>query len=277
MRVSLQELSRNGLYIGALFTLVLFLFLLDSPSAAAASATPASSTVEKSSQSTVSTYVTTASYLNVRAAPNARSKILDVVKKGTKLAVVGKANNDWLQLEGKGYVHSAYAIPKDGKEAARTLSYSSASAGAGAANRPAANPASDAQGDSGLTAEDIRDMFEGTGFENEGLEYAVLQVEDDYGINAYFTIAVMRLESGNGNSKLAKTKNNLFGLNSSSGYVKFATKEASILRFGELISRNYIGKGYTTVDKIGKKYCPANPKWSSKVKALMKADYRSTA
>jgi Beta- N-acetylglucosaminidase len=272
MRISLKELSRFGLLVGTIFVLFLILVLLRSPSASAAASAPAS---ESKTPSAYTPYVTTASYLNVRAAPSNKSKIIDVVKKGTVLSIAGKLKNGWLQLEGKGYVHGGYATPQNDKQKAQILSYSKATAKSEAAVTAAG--VGDAQGDSGLTVEDLKDIFKGTGFENQGLEEAILQVEEDYGINAYFTIAVMRLESGNGKSKLAKTRNNLFGLNSSKGYVKFATKEASVRRFGELISKNYIGKGLTTIDKIGKKYCPPNSKWASKVKGIMKTDYRSTA
>ncbi|WP_158630064.1 glucosaminidase domain-containing protein [Cohnella sp. AR92] len=273
MRISLQEFARIGLYAGSFLVLFLILFALHSPSVSAAAAAPAAPAAEAQSSPAYTSYVTTASYLNVRAAPNTRSKILKVVKKGTVLSVTGKLDNGWLQLESKGYVHGGYAIPKNSAQKVKALSYSPVSKQSAASS----GSPGDAQTDSGLTVEAIEDLFDGTGFENQGLEEAVLQVEDKYGINAYFTIAVMRLESGNGTSRLAKTRNNLFGLNSSNGYVKFASKEACILRFGELISSNYLGKGYTTIDKIGKKYCPANSKWASLVKSYMKSDYRSTA
>ena len=54
----------------------------------------------------------------------------------------------------------------------------------------------------------------------------------------------------------------------------FETKEDSIHKFGELISKKYVLKGYTTIDLVAKKYCPANPKGSRHVMKIMKSDYK---
>jgi beta-N-acetylglucosaminidase len=139
------------------------------------------------------------------------------------------------------------------------------------------NPTSVVESDSGLTQEHIKAIFEGTGLANKGLEDVVLEIEKDYGINAYFTIAVMKLESGNGESSLAKKKNNLFGLNAIDGdknrAFSFKTKGDSVRKFGQLLAKNYVDRGYTTVEKVAKKYCPANPQWSGLVHSIMKNDF----
>ncbi|GIO11943.1 hypothetical protein J19TS2_14980 [Cohnella xylanilytica] len=239
-------------------------------------------------------YETTAYYLNVRADASAKSKILKVVKRGTILSVVEKLENGWLKLEGKGYVHGGYAEPvgepaaPEKKSAPKTAAKPvPAAAKKTAAVRTVAatsmtaksephKPFDKVQSPSGLTAEAIEALFKGTGLANQGLEKAIMELEDQYGINAYFTIAVMKLESGNGTSKVAKTRNNLFGLNSNNGtgYLRFKTKVDSVKRFGQLISKNYIGKGYTTIEKIGRKYCPANSKWPGLVKNVINRDYK---
>ena len=92
----------------------------------------------------------------------------------------------------------------------------------------------------------------------------------------------MKLESGNGKSRLSQTKNNLFGLNATTGSenkkaFSFATKGDSVRKFGQLISKNYVGKGLTTIEKVAKKYCPANGRWSGHVKSIMKSDFRKLA
>ncbi|MBB6693904.1 glucosaminidase domain-containing protein [Cohnella xylanilytica] len=222
-------------------------------------------------------YETTAYYLNVRADASAKSKILKVVKRGTILSVVEKLENGWLKLEGKGYVHGGYAEPVGEPAAAKkTAAVRTVAATSMTAKSEPHKPFDKVQSPSGLTAEAIEALFKGTGLANQGLEKAIMELEDQYGINAYFTIAVMKLESGNGTSKVAKTRNNLFGLNSNNGtgYLRFKTKVDSVKRFGQLISKNYIGKGYTTIEKIGRKYCPANSKWPGLVKNVINRDYK---
>ncbi|MFC4101710.1 glucosaminidase domain-containing protein [Paenibacillus xanthanilyticus] len=244
-------------------------------------------------------YRVTAYYLNVRANGYSTSKILGTVKQGTELRVEKVTDKGWLRLASGGYVHGGYAEPVG----------ASAQAAAAVLKRPAdatktdamlvkAAPAKPAvmrlapakpsepnqpkslvKSVSGLTAAHIAEIFENTALEGHGLEEEILAIEAEYGINAYFTIAVMKLESGNGKSKIAKNKNNLFGLNAIDGdrynkALKFETKRASVRKFGQLISKSYIGKGYTTIEKIARKYCPANPKWPSLVTKIMKADYR---
>jgi len=236
-------------------------------------------------------YVTTAYYLNVRSKSSADSQILKVLEQGSKLTIVGKTANGWLKLEGQGYIHGGYAVPL------RSQTLSTASLKLAVTKKPAAVKIASAkkapkknvskktasigrttkyavQSASGLSLADIKSMFKGTSLAGHGLEQAVLDVEAEYGINAYFTIAVMRLESGNGSSGIAKSRNNLFGLNSSKGYIRFETKVDSVEKFGQLISDNYIGKGYTTIEKIAKKYCPANSKWPTLIKNTMNSDYR---
>ncbi|WP_141501219.1 glucosaminidase domain-containing protein [Paenibacillus luteus] len=245
----------------------------------------------------VHTYEVTAFYLNVRTEPNAKSAIQKVVKQATRLEIIAETENGWLQLQSGGYIHGGYA--KKVKNEATILSFSVTDTrqptieiqeiGAEQAlesetidelpDEEPTQPTSIVESESGLTEEHIAKIFEGTALSGEDLEQAILEIEEEYGINAYFTIAVMKLESGNGKSRLAKNKNNLFGLNAIDGdkYNKafsFETKGDSVRKFGQLLSRNYVGKGLTTIEKVAKKYCPANSKWPSLVKSIMKSDYR---
>ncbi|WP_308634138.1 glucosaminidase domain-containing protein [Paenibacillus silvisoli] len=140
-------------------------------------------------------------------------------------------------------------------------------------------PTSKVSSDSGLNADHIATILKGTKLAGQGLESVILSIEDKYGINAFFTIAVMKLESGNGKSKLARTKNNLFGLNAVTGksaYTKaftFKTKGDSVRKFGQLLSDNYVERGLTTIEKVARKYCPANGRWSGLVRSIMRSDY----
>ncbi|MFC5650200.1 glucosaminidase domain-containing protein [Paenibacillus solisilvae] len=241
----------------------------------------------------IPTYEVTSYYLNVRSEPNSKSKILSVVQQGTELKVVSATANGWLQLKDGGYVHGAYAAPLDTKKSKSAVTILSAAPSRANSTvsiapkplivkKPAGNPARPTtivKSDSGLTAEHIALILKGTKLAGQGLEEAILDIEDDFGINAFFTIAVMKLESGNGKSRLSRTKNNLFGLNAITGSenkkaFSFATKGDSVRKFGQLLAKNYVGKGLTTIEKVAKKYCPANGRWSGHVKSIMKSDFR---
>jgi uncharacterized protein YgiM (DUF1202 family) len=241
------------------------------------------------SEGPATTYEVTAYYLNVRANAYVRSKILNVVKKGTLLEVLKTTENGWLKIKDGGYVFGLYAQPVSLNEKQTDLSNQTAVidqttsaeieiSGGGEESGNPDKPTSAVGTESGLSKEDIALIFAGTALEGHGLEDTILEVEKKYGINAFFTIAVMKLESGNGSSRIAKSKNNLFGLNATSGdkgnkAYSFETKGDSIIKFGQLLSQSYVGKGFTTVEKIGTKYCPANSKWSGLVKNIMKMDY----
>ncbi|MDI4646040.1 glucosaminidase domain-containing protein [Cohnella hashimotonis] len=268
---------------------------------------PGDNVTKPPKESSVSIYEVTAYYLNVRANPYNGSKVLRVVERGTRLAVAATTDKGWLRLKDGGYVHGGYAslIDPDApvgaaavdkpQDAPAKLSPALAAeqepqagpSGADAADRNIAGQASSdpssptnrVRSDSGLTEEHIAKLFEGTALAGKGIEDVVLEIEDEYGINALFTIAVMKLESGNGKSKLSRTKNNLFGLNATSGdpgnkAFRFKTKADSVRKFGQLLSDKYVEKGLTTIDKVAAKYCPASSSWAGKVMGIMKSDYR---
>jgi hypothetical protein len=244
---------------------------------------------ELKTEESSTTYEVTAYYLNIRTNPSAKSKIINVVKKGTSLEIVNPTDNGWLKIKGGGYVHGAYAKPvsihMNQPELIDPVVPIAPAAPADLVDPvesiedgDPSKPTSAVGTESGLSEADITLIFDGTALAGHGLEETILEVEQQYGINALFTIAVMKLESGNGSSRLAKNKNNLFGLNATSGdknsrAFSFETKGDSVRKFGQLLSKSYVGKGYTTVDKIATKYCPANSKWSGLVKNIMKKDY----
>jgi hypothetical protein len=241
-------------------------------------------TVEKElteKKSKVTKYEVTAYYLNIRFDTSDSAKIIKVVPKGTVLEILNTTDKGWLFLNTGGYVNGKYAKPldKDFKPAAfgeaLTAIHRKDKPIGGADNKPT----SAVKSDSGLIVAHIEKLFKGTSLAGHGLEKVIMEMEADYGINAYFTIAVMKLESANGKSSLSKNKNNLFGLNAIDGDAhnkafSFKTKGDSVRKFGQLISKNYLGQGYTTIEKVSRKYCKANPKWSGLVMSIMKSDYK---
>jgi hypothetical protein len=244
-------------------------------------------------------YAVTAYMLNVRYEADAASKIVNVVTKGTVLEVTRTTDNGWLELKNGGFVHGSYteAIKNVSKPA---VYVEAAAVEAGVLEgetlqaAPLAKavepvepvqhvelkkPSSTVASHSGLTEEHISKVLKNTAFEGEGLEKAIVELEHTFGINSYFTIAVMKLESGHGKSQLAQRKNNLFGLNASgkdayTNALSFSSKGESVKEFGQIISSYYIDKGLTSVDKIAGKYCAANSNWPSLVKSIMNSDYK---
>ncbi|BBI34208.1 glucosaminidase domain-containing protein [Cohnella abietis] len=232
------------------------------------------------------TYEVTSYYLNVRANAYNKSKIINVIKKGTLLEITETTKNGWLRIKGGGYVHGDYAkaiapepiVDQNAEDLQVIAPTEIVDTIESSGSQEPDQPTSAVRTESGLSEADIALIFDGTALAGNGLEETILEVEEQYGINAFFTIAVMKLESGNGSSRLAKNKNNLFGLNASGDNAhknaySFETKGDSVRKFGQLLSKNYVGKGYTTVEKIATKYCPVNSKWSGLVKNIMQKDY----
>lgn len=250
-------------------------------------------------------YEVTAYYLNVRANPYNGSKVLRVVERGKRLEVASITEKGWLRLSEGGYVHGGYASKIDSlettagrdpgdpppapekapaqplpqRQSGQSGASSAESDGRSEALPDPTSPSNRVRSDSGLTEAHIAKLFKGTALAGHGIEDVVLEIEEEYGINALFTIAVMKLESGNGKSKLSRTKNNLFGLNATSGdpnnkAFSFKTKGDSVRKFGQLLADKYVDKGLTTIDKVAAKYCPASSSWAGKVKGIMKSDYR---
>jgi hypothetical protein len=225
-------------------------------------------------------YKVTAYYLNIRLNPSDTSKIIKVVPKGTVLEIINTTDKGWLFLKNGGYVNGKYVkqMGKNYKQTAQVTTLSVIHTKVKDIGGAPSKPTSAVKSDSGLIVTNIEKLLKGTELAGHGLEKVIMNMEDIYGINTYFTIAVMKLESGYGKSNLSKNKNNLFGLNAIDGdesnkAFSFKTKGDSVRKFGQLISKHYLGKGFTTVEKISSKYCKANPKWSGLVKSIMNSDF----
>lgn len=106
----------------------------------------------------------------------------------------------------------------------------------------------------GLSAEQFESLLVGTGM--EGLGQAFVDMENKWGVDGLFCMAVGFHESAKGTSRLAVNNNNLFGMRSKSGWKKFNSKYENILYFGEYMNKK-LYKGKTTRE-IGHIYCPPN-------------------
>lgn len=100
----------------------------------------------------------------------------------------------------------------------------------------------------------------------DGLGSVIYQIEQENGVNAYYTLAVASLESGYGKSNLAQTKNNLFGMINCT----FQSKTSCVEYFGELMNKyeSRLGSENMTPAGINPTYCTSDT-WAGKVTTLM--------
>ena len=112
-----------------------------------------------------------------------------------------------------------------------------------------------------------------------GIEDTLIDIQEEYNVNAILILAIVRLESGNGKSSIAQSKNNLGGLvggteNSVAVYKSFDTKSDCVVYMAKLISSCYLtegGKyfsGYTISD-IAKRYSTSPNEWSELVGSMI--------
>jgi beta-N-acetylglucosaminidase len=117
-----------------------------------------------------------------------------------------------------------------------------------------------------LTAYELKSITAGTNL--EGIEDAVVEIEETYGVNALFTLSVAALESGWGNSYLARNRNNLFGIcaydNNVDAASSFASKSECVRYWGKLIANEYFAHGRTTAYSINAIYA-SNQSWADEV------------
>jgi hypothetical protein len=101
-----------------------------------------------------------------------------------------------------------------------------------------------------------------------GIGEALSEGEEQTGINALFILAIIRLESGNGSSYLARSQNNLGGIKGGDGYRTFESKQACVTYMFDLLNRLYISQGRSTISAVGEKYCESGG-WAGKVSSMM--------
>ena len=75
-------------------------------------------------------------------------------------------------------------------------------------------------------------------------------------VNTTDLLSIGAAESGYYKVKFMLKYNNIYGGMSSKGLIKHNNIEQGVLSFVRLMSRNYYGKGLTSIEAIGTKYCP---------------------
>jgi len=130
---------------------------------------------------------------------------------------------------------------------------------------------------SGFSAARFERAFVGTAL--AGIGEALVQAEELYGINSLVLAAIIVHETGWGQSRLAREKNNLAGLGAYDGSeysagIKFDSRTASIMFLAELLAVHYApgGKFYGgshDLQGIGVRYA-SDPAWAAKVAGCVK-------
>ena len=84
-------------------------------------------------------------------------------------------------------------------------------------------------------------------------------------VDTSIALSIGAAESGYYKVKYMLKKNNVYGGMSSKGLIRYENIEIGVLKYVRLLSKNYFGKGLTTVNSIGRVYCPVTNEYGQKV------------
>jgi hypothetical protein len=90
----------------------------------------------------------------------------------------------------------------------------------------------------------------------KGIGEVFVKAGQSYNIDPSLLAAIAQHETGNGKSRAAIEKNNIAGMMGPSGLKSYQTVEESIMDMARNLSKNYVGKGLTSISSIGAKYAP---------------------
>lgn len=129
---------------------------------------------------------------------------------------------------------------------------------------------------SAASVDELNQLLSGSLLQGQGINFK--RAEDIYGVNAYVLMAIAKLESAWGESKIARDKNNLFGYGAfdSAPYESaktYASYEDSIYDVAKHLSENYLSPGGAyfngySLDGVNQKYS-TSPEWASKVRRIV--------
>ena len=84
-------------------------------------------------------------------------------------------------------------------------------------------------------------------------------------VDSSLALSIGAAESGYYKVKYMLNKNNIYGGMSSNGLIQHENIELGTLRYVRMLSKNYIEKGLTTLESIGRVYCPTTNEYGQKV------------
>jgi hypothetical protein len=108
-------------------------------------------------------------------------------------------------------------------------------------------------GASSINSDKIDSVLEGK-LAGKGMTF--IAAGQKYNVDPALLVAIAQHETGNGNSRAAIEKNNIAGMMGKNGLKSYQSVEESIMDMARNLSENYLGKGFTTIAKIGAKYAP---------------------
>ncbi len=89
-----------------------------------------------------------------------------------------------------------------------------------------------------------------------GMGETFVKAGQRFNVNPALLAAISQHETGNGKSNAAAEKNNVAGMMGSHGLKSYASIADSIMDMAQNISKNYLGKGLSSIATIGSKYAP---------------------
>lgn len=84
-------------------------------------------------------------------------------------------------------------------------------------------------------------------------------------VDTSIALSIGAAESGYYKVKYMLKRNNVYGGMSSKGLIHYENIEIGVLKYVRLLSKNYFGKGLTTVSSIGRIYCPITNEYGKKI------------
>ena len=106
-------------------------------------------------------------------------------------------------------------------------------------------------------------------FEELPIEEKIRVKCEEYGVDFEIALAIARHETGWFKSNAFKYRNNPGGLSRNEEPIYFETIEEGVDAFVRCLYRGYFSQGLDTPEEIGRKYCPVDPNWASKIRAMM--------
>ncbi|AGK55374.1 glucosaminidase domain-containing protein [Bacillus sp. 1NLA3E] len=89
-----------------------------------------------------------------------------------------------------------------------------------------------------------------------GMGETFVRAGQRFNVNPALLAAISQHETGNGKSNAAIEKNNVAGMMGNHGLKSYASIEDSIMDMAQNLSKNYLGKGLSSIATIGSKYAP---------------------
>lgn len=130
-----------------------------------------------------------------------------------------------------------------------------------------------------LTAQDMDKIINiwsqridrGSVFKDKG--YVFIEAAKETGLNPIYILAHAAVESNWGNSYIARTKHNYFGINCvdespGNGYAMGDSVDEGIIAGAKWVAANFYNKGYTSLEDMKKANYATDPRWANNIASI---------